>query len=294
MLGVDWVELRDENGNTIWSDEAGYSPVSLTELDPGAPTVRAVSNDFPNRSGALDTSRFFGARAVSLTFHCADETPRRHFMSTMMPLIDPARRPSLVVYIPEWGEDPWSMQIRADSFTAPLTIGSDINLTWQAHTGVWESADTFQVTMFPTGDNTGGMTFGTGSGMTFGSGSGMTFGAGDSPSAKLVQVGGDFQTPPDIKIYGPITAPSILLQNTEQEITFASDYTIAAGDYVDINVEAGTVLLNGQTTSSQFGHINWSVTDLWQLRPGDNTVALTGSSMSAVTQATISWRTRRA
>lgn len=281
-----WAQLWDEDGNVILSGlEDPDSPVTLTELDTGAPAVRAVTNDYPNRSGQLDTSTFFGGRAVSLTFMCTSEEDRRDLLSKVMPLIDPRRRPRLVVMMPEWGEDAWMLPLRADSFTAPLTYQQSVTTVWVNPTGVWESATETSVQVNPMSSGTGGIAFP----YSFP----MAFAAGSSPSAQIVNVDGSYEAAPKILIYGPITQPTIALQNKDQKIQFSSSTTIAEGDYFEIDVAAGTILANSDSTASRFGSVDWSASDLWLLSPGDNQIALTGSDMSTVTQATVSWRDRR-
>ncbi|HET6916943.1 MAG TPA: hypothetical protein VFH56_12705, partial [Acidimicrobiales bacterium] len=85
---------------------------------------------------------------------------------------------------------------------------------------------------------------------------------------------GDTNGPISLRIYGPVTAPSITHAETGAALTLAANLTVNAGDWLDIDCEARTVLYNGQV--SRNGYLTsrgW-----FQFEPGDNTLGFNASA----------------
>lgn len=93
---------------------------------------------------------------------------------------------------------------------------------------------------------------------------------------------GNRSQPGIIRIYGPITNPSIICGNT----TMTFNLTIDNGDYIEINLNNRTVKLNGTAGRRNKMTLsgNWFL-----LQPGPNTIALSGAStLSGTTKLTVS------
>ena len=122
----------------------------------------------------------------------------------------------------------------------------------------------------------GGLTFSVTPNLTFGSVS--TGGEADLSNA------GTFQTGPVVKITGPVTDPS--LENVTTGKTWDYTGTIASGDYLLVDMEDRTVLLNG--TASRYSNLTAS-SEFWDLEPGTNTIQFRAAAYTAST-ATVTWR----
>jgi hypothetical protein len=63
---------------------------------------------------------------------------------------------------------------------------------------------------------------------------------------------GNVTGPLTLRINGPVTAPVITHTSSGNTLEFGSDLVIYAGDYVDVDMEARTVLYNGQVSRNGF------------------------------------------
>lgn len=97
---------------------------------------------------------------------------------------------------------------------------------------------------------------------------------------------GDLDAIPRFRIDGPITNPEILNNSTGQRIKLL--YTLAAGEWLDVDVGRKTVLLNGM--ASRFGAVVYPDTKWWRLRSGSNDVRLLAAAYSAGAKLTTYWR----
>lgn len=282
--------ITDINGDVILDlSNSSTLPYSVTDIDPGMPAIRASVNDAPGRSGTVNLTKYFGARAVTVGFS-SDEVGRRTLMNTLSRLADPSQRFYLVASVPEWGTDQWRLQIVADQFSMPLTYSdSDMTAGWQAPYGAWESMMLHSSTLRPGGVQTGGKVYP----LSYP----RDYGTGSAPGAGVITIAQWLPTPPIIRIYGPVTAPVITNGTTGQTIAFTSSFTIAAGQYVAIDCSGTTsprITANNDLTLSREQFIDWTQTgNLWWLVSGTNQVQFTGTGVSAVTQAVLTWRERR-
>lgn len=111
----------------------------------------------------------------------------------------------------------------------------------------------------------------------------FTFGgAGSAGSGNAINIG-NHNAPVRIQIHGPITNPRIRNETTGQEIFLAMD--LPAGQWVDFDTDARTVLLNG--TANRYYYLG--VTDWWSLVPGTNNIRFFGTAATGAV-ATITYR----
>lgn len=88
---------------------------------------------------------------------------------------------------------------------------------------------------------------------------------------------GNVPTPPVLRVYGQCTAPRVRLLSTGQEIVLTG--TIAAGDYMEIDVAQRTVKLNGATLRNNL--LDFASTSWWEIPPGSQTVQLLAGTFDA-------------
>lgn len=89
--------------------------------------------------------------------------------------------------------------------------------------------------------------------------------------------------PVKMRVDGPTTGPIITHVGSAQALTFSASLVLAAGEWLDIDMEKHTVLANGQ--SSRAGYITsrgWSGFD-----PGPNTWSFTAASYNAASLLTV-------
>ena len=93
--------------------------------------------------------------------------------------------------------------------------------------------------------------------------------------------------PHQIRITGPITDAVITNSTTDEKLDFTGT-TIAGGDYYDIDVRPGHKSVVDSTGVNRVGNLS-ADSDLgtWHLMPGDNSISVTGSSVTETTEAEI-------
>lgn len=100
---------------------------------------------------------------------------------------------------------------------------------------------------------------------------------------------GNVAGPVRLRIDGPVTGPVVTHVSSGRALVFASSLVLGAGQWVEVDMEARTVLENGQASRN-----GWVTSRGWsQFEPGDNTWAFTAMSYDAgallTVTATESW-----
>lgn len=279
--GADTITIRPERAT------AG-DPIICKSWDLGSPAVREVTADRAGVDGTIDTSAYTGSRTVTLDLAILGD---RHnspywYAERLAAMTHPYRRPRLRIRraTPEAYGQTWEMALRGSPYS--LAYGQraaallEMQLSFVAPLGYLEgnfqgydsaAADpstwtylTFPVT-FPTSFGVGGLT---------------------NPALTLA-VGGSAPISPLVYVRGPATAPD--LRTDAGERFSLPGLTLATGQTVEIDMDAGTVRLNGAPDASVFGAVDWAVSTFWRWFPGQHTVRY----MSSTGQMSVYWRDRR-
>lgn len=108
-----------------------------------------------------------------------------------------------------------------------------------------------------------------------------------------VDVGGNFATPPRFVVVGPVSNPVIANETTGDSIV-TRDLTLLEGEQLHVDVRTRTLRLDAPTGAPRADLVDAALTRWWQLRPGANTVRLTGIGTSpGTTTLTAVWRDAR-
>lgn len=97
---------------------------------------------------------------------------------------------------------------------------------------------------------------------------------------------GNRPTAPIFRVYGLAVNPRILLVGTDLEISLTG--TVSAGDYLEIDVAARTITVNG--TSPALNFLNAVDTTWFELPRGTNTIQLLAETFDAVTRVDVLYR----
>lgn len=103
---------------------------------------------------------------------------------------------------------------------------------------------------------------------------------------QTVVTNGDAPTWPRFRIDGPITNPTILNNTTGQQVVL--NYTLAAGEWLDVYPERGRVLAGG--TADRYSAYDFTQSSWWQLGPSANDVRLLAVAYSAGALLTVYYR----
>lgn len=102
----------------------------------------------------------------------------------------------------------------------------------------------------------------------------------DSLASAVAVNGGNAAAQATFRIIGPIANPTLRNLTTGQELRFAA--ALAAGEYLDVDVQARTVTDQAGTNRLSLASGDW-----WALAPGDNVLALLADTADAAATAEV-------
>lgn len=124
----------------------------------------------------------------------------------------------------------------------------------------------------------------TSGGLTFNATPNFSFGAVSTGGELTVSNAGNFDAPATFRIAGPCTSP--VIENVTLGKSLSFDITLSASEYLLIDSESRTVLLNG--TASRYSTLN--TTSRWfDLAPGSNVLDFRAATATSST-LTVTWR----
>lgn len=109
----------------------------------------------------------------------------------------------------------------------------------------------------------------------------LVYAAGGTGGTLLVTNLGNIPSRPVLRVLGPSTTPRI--ENITAGRFLAANVAVAAGDYLEFDLDAHTVMLNG--TASRYGSLI-SGSSWWELAPGDNSIKFTSADSVGTLQLT--------
>lgn len=263
-------------------------PIVCKEWDLGAPEIRSASSDRAGGDGTIDRAGFTGARTVTFDLVILGDYHNSPYayVERLVAMTHPSRRPKLQITrnTPEAYGQTWEMELRGNPFS--ISYGRraaallELQLSFVAPLG------------YLVGDNqgydSGFVMEGSGSNLTFpvtfpmGTGQNTT----GNPSLTL-HVGGSVPVHPIIYIFGPATNPEV---RTDDGLRVLFDgLALSAGQFVQIDMAAGTVRLDGAPEASVYHLVDFTVSTFWQWLPGAHTVRYIATSG----QMSVHWRDRR-
>ncbi len=114
----------------------------------------------------------------------------------------------------------------------------------------------------------------------------VSFGAGSGALLTVsVTNAGNFNSPPVLRVYGPVVNPAIKNLTTLEDLTFAN-LTLGAGEWVEVDMNLRTAVKNDAT--NQYSRILFPGSEWFGLIPGSNTLELRAAS-GGTTQLDVSW-----
>jgi hypothetical protein len=252
----------------------------LNNLDLGYPTVRAATEVLPGADGEIDTTAFFGGRAVTAEVTVGRRDPDG-LVDRLAGVMHPGARHWLYIGCGGWAGERRILG-RAASFSPPGGVQRRAQLGFHCPSGLLEDAVEQSVTLAPQGSPAGGMAFPVSAP--------MAFDPGLVPGAALIDVGGSVPVPPVIDVYGPCSDPLVRVVDTGAQVILRGD--IAEGDFVRIDVAARTILRNNDPNYSLYGRLDFAASS-WPVLPvGQVQVVFSPQSSSGACQAVVRWANR--
>lgn len=275
---------------------SGRDPVLCSTWDPGAPEPREYQSPVIGGDGVTDSTEYTGARTVTLdlvVFGDAAGSPYA-YVERLAALAAPSQRAWLYAMRADpalFGEE-WRMALRGDplSITYNRAAASrlELRLIFTAPGGYFESperpADLHALAVggaelvfpcaFTPPPAPGGIIFGAG--------------AGAGSPAVSATIGGTVPTSPTVYLYGPFTDGSASIRTSRGHLFAVSGVSLDPGEYVEINMAAGTIRELGDPARSLYHLVDWRVSTFWRLDPGPIEFRAVGA-----TEARVRWRDKR-
>lgn len=276
--------LTDSIGTIVIRPAApnASNPVVCKEWDLGAPDIRINSTARSGTDGTYDGAGFTGARTVTLDLQIFGDTAHSPYWyaERLAGMAHPVQRPTLSIMRPttDTGGDAWTISLRGNPFS--ITYGRraaallEMQLVFNAPDGYLISPLRSYTSIPATAVTLTGFSF------PFTLPFDLGTGAGTNPGLTFT-VAGSAPVSPVIAIYGPVVNPSVGW-GTER-FTFAG-LTLLDGEFVHIDMQAGTVRLNGSPDASVYHLVDFAVSTFWRFPPGSNTVTYLASSGYIVVQ----------
>lgn len=257
----------------------------VSKFDLGFPVVREVTDERPDADGTDDETALFGARAVSVTLSVTGDetTDAAQALDELGAFLRPGRRPWL--YYRMEGHEERCIQLRIDQAAAPLAVEQfgwvDASLAWKAPTGRSQSTVTKEASATAGGAESGRAYDRTGD---------RVYPATAGTGSVVLTVGGNIATDPVIRILGPCTDPRIANDTTGKTMELVG-LALAAGEYLELDVAARTIRLNGEgsVSANRYRFLDFAASSWWDLVPGPNTIRFYPLTSSVPAQAAVSW-----
>lgn len=245
----------------------------------GDPTTRVVADNAPDANGTIDTTMYFGARAVTVQF-VLDKGASSLFglRSQIMAFTRPDLRPRLYIQ-PEADAPELMLTLRRDQ-AEPVTwqpaqqVLQLMAVSWVCPNGLLESAELHSVTAGAGGEVAQtGLTFNATPDFSFG---GATVASGGA----LVDNVGNVPVWPVITMYGPFSAGTILRNDTTGlELEFLSTMSIVTGDWLRVDFASKTIV--NSTGTSYYDSLDFASSTWWQIQPGENRIYMLPTTFTA-------------
>lgn len=276
LITADW---QLEFGGLLIGDGTPYDIVEMSGLD--QPEVRFREQPRLQNHGVYSSDEFVDSRRIVLSIttsagsHSELATLLDALAKAFMPGADEA---PLVFQLPGYAKRQVNVRVRRRS----MTVNRDYMFRLP---GIVVELAASDPRIYSTTQSTQswGLTNVT-AGLTFSAGFDMSFGGSVTASSRSLNNAGTFATRPVCMIAGPISNPTITHEPSGKYLAFTG--SLVAFEWLDIDLEARTVLLNGAAS-----RYSWLTADSqwWELAPGANPIRFTAGAYDTGL-LTVTWR----
>ena len=294
-----WLDLYGDGTVTVPLEDYGRG-YFCSNLDLGAPAVRAVVYNRPDAHGEVDLTQYFGGRVVTinLSAYAGAGAQIDAIPSLFGKFSVPSARPVLHFILNRPGVAERTLALRPSAFSWPITAPDrrDVQLQFEAADPVIRDVAVKQATAWSGSTVGAGRTYNLTFNRVYPAGGGAQVNA-------TVQTNGDVALSPLVRIYGPITTPqvgfSLQVASTQYALYFVSGFRIDVGHRVDVDCAGRSAFYDGDPTQSVLSSIDWryfnqaGYVPSWPLippAPESAVLTLSGTSTSSSTQAVAIWQ----
>lgn len=252
-------------------------------------TVREASEDRAAADGALDTTQWLGAGAVTVELAAVDTVA--DVMDSLAAFLVPWSRPYLVVTDGEWAT-PRQVRLRFGSHAHPYEMPGyrAVQLAWTAPDGVWEDTAAQAFTVAAGVADVTGLAVTSAAGVAVTSSLGVRMPASQAAGSSSVLVSGTARPRWVAKLYGPCTGPKLTRDDTGQSLNFTDALVIAAGDYLELDSAAKSADYLSDPDASRLKYLDFTTSEWFPLDSGVNRLryhATSGVAPGTVAQLTV-------
>lgn len=253
----------------------------LASFDEGFAQPREVKSSKSGAHGVVDSTRWFGERAVTAEVWMPSPPDQDQAVDNLRACMNPSLRLWLYVQRPLWASER-RLLVRGATFSCPPGILRKAQAGWIAADPMWQDAVEQSVPLAASGGGTGGRSYP----KTYPD----VYIGGSIPGASYIDVGGTVDASPIIDMYGPCSSPMFRCIDTDEKISFPG-LSLAAGQFLRVDVAARTAQLNGLPSQSRYQYIDF-VNSSWVTLPAGQNVQVVFSPLSPGQgcRAVVTWR----
>ena len=273
-LNPQWL-VDDDLGTLVLDSAHGYC---VQSLDLGFPEARRSSAMRVGASGAVDRTRFHGARTVAMVVQVFEgtevgHTTRRDALSRLRSFARAGREP-ILFYDEEKDGVVRRVRLAGDSaggaFENPVT--HNLTMQWVAPDGLIEAGDQVAVTVSAVPPATPGRTYP----RTYP----MTYPAFSDVGSQVATNAGTEPVAPVLQLWGPCTNPVVTNIETGARLV-ASNLTLTGDQFAEVDVREGTIRLNGRVAEPILASFDLLTSRAVWLAPGANRLTYTPASFGS-------------
>lgn len=247
--------------------------------------VRAQSQDAPDSDGAIDTTRLRGAGTVTLGVRLipgVESVQRR--LDRLKSFTHLGLRPTLTVDYGD-GSTPRVAVLSQGQVTSPHEKAThrDAAVVFKVPAGILESSE-LQVAVSQASGAAGAL------GRTYPLEFDRTYPVIDPSGSVRVTNDGNADAYPLIRLYGPWSGEASIINDLTGRALVFDGETVAAGNYLEIDTRARTILLNSEASQSRYHRLVFPDSKWWTLVPGEQRVRFVAETFTAPAQAQTWWR----
>jgi len=265
-MTVTKIRLFDETRELVLGGrDHTRDDILVHRINPGSPSVRAVSEERTNADGLYDTTRYYGGRVVEMIATVWSPSLLREITT----YLSPRARPMLGVTDPDIYDGERFLLLRRDNFTPGdidhrSHIRRPLQFQWACPTGLWQATDPISFELAAEGGSQAGRIYPEvwprRYPPTAGSGQLRHDNPGTEPVDQMV------------RLYGPCRGPRYSNDSTGETLAFQSSLVIPSGEYVELDTANHTAYYLSDPAASRAHLLDWTVSSWWQIPSGESAV----------------------
>ena len=243
---------------------------------------RVVSEEAPGADGEIDTSQLHAAGSVTIGLRLLPTAPFETSLRQLRAFTNGRLRPTLSIVADDESEKIATLSRGTVTTAQERPTHQDAVIQFAVPSGILESAELHEASANASGDTVDGFEFD----IEFD----LEFPAASPQGSVEVVNAGDRDAYPVLRLFGPWSGESSIINDTYDERLVFDNLSVTAGNYLEIDTRAKTILLNGDSTQTRYQYLVFPDSTWFTLRPGTQRIRFVPTTFTAPAQALILWR----